>query len=344
MVMDSKFIGKGLKVSGPNLNVLNVLRVLIEDEGRSIVYMPANYERGTRKRVDEHVHHGHRYAPVPLPIQDFVPNMERFNFSVRGLKEVLVENEQTGELEPKKVFRTYNIIRDGELHIDKLEAKLSKEVYDELVAAGLVYDQVGRKVEENKTHVPDYVYTINLSGIPLVSTHWAQPTQLKFVENLVEEAYLTELLKYMNKLKREYEATQTYGGESQESDIYVEKSKYANEEPVDTYEADCVLYRVKGYKHKEINEDTMRKSYPTMEILLHDIRNVKKRLSVLRFLIRAVAFAIHNTKYQGSKTFDWSEPAPLPRSKNKMVERAPVVVNGQGCVLERITWKEDIPV
>lgn len=335
-----KYIGSGLKESGANLNVLNVLRVLIEDED-TVVYMPAGYERGTRKRVDEHVHHGHRYAPVAMPVSGFVSHMERFNFSVRGLKEVLVENDQTNELEPKKVFRTYNIIRDGELLIDKLEAKLSEEAFYELVPTGIVQNQVGKTEISASMHIDDYVYTINLSELPLVSTHWAQPERLKFVEMIREEHKLTELLKNLNKLKREYEAiVVSDGGSHHESDVYVEKTQYAEEEPTDFYSVSCVAYRVKGEKH-QFEMDKLREMYPNLNILNTEIKGTKKYLSNIRFLIRAIAFAIENTKNQGSKTFQWSDVKPLPRSKTKKFQCADL---GEGLVIEKLLWEEQVPV
>jgi hypothetical protein len=345
-VQTKKFIGKGLKETGPNRNVLNVLRLLIEDDN-SIVYMPANYERGTRKRIDENVHHGHRYAPVAMPISNFVSNLDRFNFSVRGLKEVLVES-QTGVMEPKKVFRTYNIIRDGELHIDKLEAKLSQEAYIELITAGVLYDQVGRKVDGEKTvYNPDYIYTIDMSELPLVSTHWANPTQLGFVDYLKEETYLTVLVKVLGQVERDWRSKLISSGaiEKVEDDIYIETSKYAEEESKGSYEVESVQYRVISddvkSRVKIITQDDLESQYESYNEVVADLKHYRKVLASHRFIIRAVAFAIENTKEQGSKTFDFSAPEKLPRSKNKMVQRAEL---GEGEVLEKITWTQSIPL
>lgn len=341
-----KFIGEGLKESGPNRNVLNVLRLLIEDEG-STLFIPANYERGTRKRVDESVHHGFRYAPVAMPVTDFVPNMDRFNFSVRGLKEVLVENKETGDLDNKKVFRTYNVIRDGQLHIEKIEATLSEQAYVELVCAGILYNQVGKLVDgESMVYKADYVYTIDLSQLPLVSTHWAQPKNIGFVEFMEDEAYLTEFVKSLNKIEREWRSKLISEGthREEESDVYIESTQYATEESTESMEVNCVLYRIQSKALKDrIKEakdiEHIAGMYESYNELKSDLKYYKKKLSYARFIIRAVAFAIENTKKQGS--YEWSPAVPLPRSKNKMVERA---VLEDDRVLEKITWTESIPL
>lgn len=333
------YIGEGLKSSGPNLNVINVLRVFIEDE-ESVLYIPADYERGSRKRVDTNVHHGHRYAPVAMQVDDFVGSLDRFNFSVRGLKPVTVEID--GQMVPKKVFRSFNIVRDGKLFIERLEAKLSQSAYELLTQAGLVFDQVGRQVDPEQSLMLDYIYTIDLKGLPIVSNQWAKPNQMKLYDMLELDIALTERLKGLNKLLKEYKLRERVSESTQQSDIYIESSKYNSEQPSDSYEANCVEYRVKVKKPK-FDEKVLREQFPDFETVSRQVKHDKKYREYLRFTYRAVILAIEESKKQGS--YEWTEEKPLPRSNKKSFKEA-TVTNSEGkeLTLQRITWTEEIPV
>ncbi|AMM45093.1 hypothetical protein SP15_285 [Bacillus phage SP-15] len=334
------YIGEGLKSTGPNLNVINILRVFIEDE-ESVLFIPADYERGSRKRVDEKVHHGHRYAPVAMKVDDFVSSIDRFNFSVRGLKDVHVENE-SGQLEPRQVFRTYNIIRDGELFIKKVEAQLSQSAFELLTAAGVVFDQVGRKVETEYDRIPDYIYTIDLTGLPLVSNQWAKPNHIKLYDLLELDVFLTQRNKELNKLEKEYKAKLAPETVSSDDKVYIESTKYSKEEADGYYEANCVEYRIKAKKPK-FDEAQLREQFPNYESVSKQLSFDKKYRAYLRFIYRAVILAIELSKKQGS--YEWSEEKPLPRSDKKTFKEA-TVTNSQGenVVLQRITWTEQVPV
>ena len=122
------FIGYGLSDEGPNKNVVNIIRVLVEAKD-SIIYIPYSYmTEKTNKQKDPKLHFLPKESGRPLQIIDIQGHKERFNLSVKCLVDVKVEEgeESATQLVDKKVWRNYNIIRDGDLVIDHLIAKLSR--------------------------------------------------------------------------------------------------------------------------------------------------------------------------------------------------------------------------
>ncbi|WJZ23456.1 VWA domain-containing protein [Listeria phage LIS04] len=327
-----EYIGEGLKSTGFNLNVLNILRTFIEDK-YSTVYIPSNYKRGTSKRIDEKVHHGQKSAPTVVEIDDFVSHSSRFNFSVRGLKEVQVEKED-GSLLPVKVFRSYNIIRDGELVIDELEAKLSYSTYTILVAAGLVYDQVGRQVSELHPYHEDYVYTVSLKGIKLVSPQWAKPNHIKLYDLMQLESYISDRVKLLSKLAKDRRI-----GAPSNDQIYRETPSVSQEETRESKEVECIEYKLKGSSVEKPSVDESLSDDQLLEQLVSD----RKYKNYLRFIIRSVIFAIESSAKKGS--YNWSDELPVPRSKSKSYKHTTVTDStGSELVLKRYTWFESVPV
>lgn len=338
--MKTTWIGKGLKglVPGsPNLNVINILRSLFEDKG-TICYIPFSYVQENKSTTDPRIH----FLPIEtgksIEIKSITSNKERFNFSVTGALDVYVEypNEETGEvtLVPKKVFRTYTVIRDGELAMDYIIAKLSENAFNELRHAGVLYYN-GSVVPDNHQYISDFLYKINLQNIPLLSLAWAQPAQIKLYENLDKENKLSNTLSLVNSMIKEYkEAGQVLPAESEDSIYYTEKSSSSKIEPKKL--CPCVVYEVE-------NDGEIVDSFASQITDLISATKVKKAINAelinIRFINRCIIYAIELSKNKGN--YDWSELAKVPRSKNKLFQTTEVPGLGRMYNLKRTIYEKE---
>lgn len=338
-----KFIGEGLKCSGPNRNVLNILRLLVEDEDCT-VYVPYNYVRGSNNYVpsgDPRVHFYPAESGRPARVMSLKSNSERYNFSIVCLVDVLVEyyEDDKVELRQKKVWRTYNVVRDGELSIDKVSAKLSESAFESLRDADLLYYN-GVKVGHNHSYVKDFTYIIKFDDVPIVSLNWAQPERIGLCDLILKDTDLSEKLKVLRKIRNDFPKPQY---DDAESDIYSETVEYVKNEDKETKQVDCLVYRIPEYKVKYTAEeiDNVKNSYGSYEEISKDIKSMESQLSRVRFMYRSVIYSIESTKLKGS--FGWGEEEKLPRSKDKMVKRAEISNSaGNKYIIERLSYKKSV--
>jgi hypothetical protein len=283
-----RFIGKGLKAAGPNHSILNALRLLIEDEG-SVLYIPKGaYKRGGELTVDPAVLQGN--GERTLEVLDMVSHDERFNFSLRTIKDVKVlPRDEKGEViangkpEDKKIFRTYNVIRDGNLVLPELEARLSETSFTQLVEAGVI--KAGTKYEAAKT------YSLDLRNLKMISPAWAKPGTLGLVSLMRHEADLGVQQKALNARKKELVAGGYKPKADEESAFYRERSAKDEERETDTYQATTVEYRLMGYKPMAFDASSL-----SWEEADKQVKEVRKQLSIVRFKIRATTFAMERCK------------------------------------------------
>lgn len=349
--MNKVLIGEGLKPQGPNLCVLNVMRTLLEDKD-SIVYIPQDYILGSlRQKFDPKVHQNLSEAGKPVTVLSIQSNAERFNFSLTGTVDVMVEEEEVSgyvHLCPKKIFRSFNIVRDGNLMVNYLICKLSKKSFDLMMGAGILYYSNDAKVPAFHLHNLDLLYKIVLDQIPVVSLNWAQPHRIGLYKYLLEEVELTDLSKRLNSLVKRYKAEgQTSQKLGDSSEIYQEKVNHEYDNSMvstTSVSVPCVVYRLKGAKCKaEMTDEDLEAIYRNLSEAEDALKSVKSRLRDIRFVYRCIIFAIEKSEKKGS--YDWSEPYELPRS-TKIAQQAEVEYEGQTLILERITFTrtEEVPV
>lgn len=342
-----KWIGEGinsdLKSSVSN-NVLNVVRALVEDE-KSIVYIPNTYANGSTYRTtpDPAVHFLPSECGKSIKVTGIQSNQERYNFSMIGLVDVIVEFPQDDgsvEVRNMKIFRQYNIVRDGKLVVDYVSAKLSPESFDDLKKIGILYYN-GVIVPENHKHNPDYVYKIVLKDLPIVSSSWAQPVRIGLIKNMEREEEISSKLKVLRILKKEYESLGMFvPTSSDESDIYTEKyGKSSKVEDKETEEVECIVYEIKVPSSSYTIEDA-RKEYEDMKSLNDAIRNLNKELRYVRFIIRCIVYSVEESRKKGS--YDWSELEDVPRSKNKKRQTTNVNVDGKDYILTRTVYTKTV--
>lgn len=341
-----KWIGEGinsdLKSSVSN-NVLNVVRALVEDKD-SIVYIPSTYAYGSSYRTtpDPAVHFLPSECGKRIQVIGIQSHQERYNFSVTGLVDVIVEYPQADgsiEVKDKKIFRNYNVVRDGELVMDYISSKLSSELFEDLKKLEILYYN-GVQVPKNHKHNSDYVYKIVLKGLPIVSSSWAQPVRIGLINNLLREAEITSKLKILKSLKKEYESSgMSITVSDSESDIYAEK--YGKSEKVDkeTKEVNCVVYEIDAPK-SSYNLDNAREEYKDLNSLSTTISELNKELKYVRYIIRCIVFSVEESRKKGS--YDWSELEDVPRSKNKKRQTTIVNVDGTDYLLKRTVYKMNV--
>lgn len=306
--MKQTFIGKGLKglVKGsPNLNVLNILRTLIED-GTCECYIPFEYSTEKKTSKDPRIHFMPIESGKKIKVTTIQSNKERFNFSITGEVDVYVEYEGDDgsiELLPKKIFRTYTVIRDSKLTIDYIIAKLSEETFNELRNANVLYYN-GVEVAKHHKYVPDFLYKIKLTDIPLVSYAWAQPQQIGLYANLNEENVLSNTLTEVNKIIKDFQANGQIVPSENENSIYYNEPYLGEERNGCKVECECVTYEVKN--EKTIDQDYIDIANQDIASAVRVKKTITKLLKDLRFVDRCIVMAIELSSTKGN--FNWSEP------------------------------------
>lgn len=330
--MKQSFIGKGLKglVEGsPNLNVLNILRSLIED-GNCECYIPFEYSREKKTSKDPRIHFMPIESGTKIKVTTIQSHKERFNFSITGEVDVYVEYEgkdNTIELLPKKIFRTYTIIRDGKLTIDYIIAKLSEETFNELRNANVLYYN-GIEVSKNHKYVSEFLYKVKLTDIPLISYAWAQPQQIGLYANLNEENELSNTLTEVNKIIKQFQADGQAVTSDFEDSIYYNESYLGETRDGDKIECKCITYEVKN--EKNINQEYIDIANKDLASAIRVKKTITKLLKELRFVDRCVVMAIENSGTKGC--FKWSEPKITGRTI--MTESKTTEVAGLGRMYE----------
>lgn len=338
--MYKKFIGDGINSEIKNStcnNVLNIIRALIEDKNCK-VYIPNDYKKGTlyTPNHDPKVH----FYPVDcgrqVQIVGLQSNQERFNFSALALVDVMVEVEVNGEVElvDKKVWRQFNIIRDGQLTMNYICAVLSEENFDALKKIGILYYN-GVEVKPNHKYKAGYVYKIMLDKLPLISYNWANPVTIGLYSYIQAEVDLTYKIKVLKAYKKEHESQlahlPAYPNDS--SNIYSESYSGITKEDREPVTAECIVYSIDGMKPEEF----VPREYETIEDLNTDISNYNKELRYVRFIIRCIVYAIESTKNKGS--YEWSDAVKSPRSE-KYTRTADVHVNDSVIKLVRTNYSK----
>ncbi len=325
------FIGSGIQDEGPNKNVINILRVILEDPN-SVLYVPYAYvaDRGERSK-DPRVHFPPKESGRPMQVVDIMGHQERFNFSLQCLVDVKVEFEDDGvkHLEDKKVWRTYSIIRDGELVMDKLSAKLSENSYSDLVSAGVLY-MGDNKLDNSYVYDSDMVYSIYLKDMPLVSSNWARPNVLSFHKMLRDSERANNQLKQIKKILKESGRSDN---SDTRSDVYTENiDSYGSSSGDKTVE--CVTYTIvenPGYKTPKYEGNA--------EV---DVKNVKDTVKDYRFKCACIKWAIESAMSHRKSPYEWSEEYQKRAGTSKFYCETLVEIDGVSYRLERCRFSKAV--
>lgn len=329
------FIGTGIAETGPNKNVINILRVLVEDRN-STVYIPYNYiaEKKDRSK-DPRVKFPAKESGRPMQVVDIQGHKERFNFSVSCLVDVKVqypENpgpEDEITFQDKKIWRTYSIVRDGELVVDTIVAKLSEQSYNDLRDSGNILSIGDTIVTPNMKYDPEMIYNIKLAGLPIVSYNWARPDALGFADMLYEQQRLSSKMTQIKKyLKENNIKTTTF-----DNNIYTESIQdYSNTSSGKTVE--CVTYTVlnrPGY---------VEPKYETSSLEDYEATNTK--LKDLSFRCACIKWAIETAKSNRRSPYEWSDVYQKKSGSSKYYQETVVKIEGQDHLLERCVFSKTV--
>ncbi len=324
---DRKFIGTGLKPTGPNHCVINVLRILMEDPS-VIMSIPAGfYTRGGILVQDPRVVRSPLGSTVR--VVSYTSHAELFNFSLTTQVDVsvyAVDEEGTilTAAKPTKqiVHRTYNIIRDGELVMKELLASMSEASFDQLQAAGVI--------DAHHSYKAGLSYSLCLGDMKMVSSAWARPSSLRLVDLLREEADLKLLQTALNARIKALGKPEV--PEFDERGVYREKAKPVETVAIEYYRSRCMKLSLVKYK-PAATEDI---SGLTVDQATARVKQVRQRLRAVRFLARSIAYACELTGWQ---SVAWAAPKTTARGKDSKQEFAGHI----GSVdVKRVTWTTEI--
>lgn len=325
------FIGKGIRDDGVNKNVINILRVILEDSD-SILYVPYSYIADRQeKSKDPKVHFPPKESGRPMQVIDILSNQERFNFSLQCLVDVKVEIEHEGviELEDKRVWRTYNIVRDGELVMNELSAKLSENAYKDLVSAN-VLALSGVDITDAYKYDADTVYSIKLAALPIVSSNWARPYVLNFHKMLRDGERANNQLKQIKKVLKESGKSDTSDARS---DVYTESVQPYSSARGDRG-VECVTYTIienPGYKT------------PRYEgVASDDIKSVKNEVKDYRFKCACIKWAIESAMTHRKSPYEWSDEYQKKSGSPKYYSETLVDIDGTSYRLERCRFTKTV--
>lgn len=324
------FIGTGLTSSPANCNVINILRILVEDS-ECTAYIPYSYlaEKEGRGR-DPRVHFPPKSSGRPMQIIDIQSHLERFNFSVNCLIDVKVEHTNDDGivyLKDMKVWRTYTVIRDGELELPEIAVKLSSEAYKDLLQIkGLLY--LGDKeLTESFVYDSSAIYTLRLTGLPLLSSNWARPNVLSFHKMLRDSARLSEQVKQCKKLLKE-----SLHEEPADSNIYTETIDYHGSSAGKTVE--CVSYEIKenpGYSAPKLSQVTK-----------DEYKQLNNTLKDYRFRCACIKWAMESAETHRKSAYAWSDLYQKKRGSTKYYQDCVVDIDGVSYLLQRSVYTKNV--
>ena len=326
------FIGKGISDEGPNKNVVNILRVLVEDKD-SIVYVPLTYRADKPgKGKDPRVHFPPKDSGRPMQVVNILSHQERFNFSLQCLVDVKVEYEVDNKIElvDKKVWRTYGVVRDGELVMPEVLAKLSAASYADLQSAGILYLN-DKLIGPEYSYDPSIVYTIKLTDMPIVSPNWARPNALNFHKMLREASREADKLKAIKKiLKENNDPTPTI---SQSNDVYTEQiSDYSHQNA--NKEVECITYTIvenPGYKSPKYEGNAQE-----------DFKATSDNIADYRFKCACIKWAIESAMSHRKSPYSWSEEYQKRAGTSKYYSETLVDIDGVSYRLERCRFSKTV--
>jgi hypothetical protein len=312
-----KFIGKGLKPQGPNHNLLNVLRSIIEDPDNIVSIPKGAYKRSGISKKDPRVVENPNGRT--LQVIGYTSHNDRFNFSVKAKKDIKVLPEDfKGPAVDRKTFRTYNLILDGNLHVPELDAVISKEATFALL-------QEAGVIDAKQQYARSKSYKLDLRNIKLVSPTWANPSTLGLVGLLKKEADLEVKQTAVNKQAKSFGVVDK---DDDDAEIYHEQGVEDPNAVKEFYTATHDEIRLMGYKAPAYDA-SVHKTYKEADAVA---KATRQELTSTRFMIRAITFAMNVTK---SKSIKWDGGKTTKRGKDPKNE---MTATFDGAKLKRVTW------
>lgn len=315
-------VGKGFSPWGSRRNVINVLRLLKEDPESLLFLGKGKYTFSGVQTTDPLVIHPTERTLEP---EALLTSGSRLNFGLTTLKDIRLarkSEEERGRPVKKQEWRSYNVILDGILNVNELQAVLSKDSFQLLQLAGAI--------EKKKEFAKNEKFTISLSNMPLVSLVWAQPELLGLSCLMQEEVHLRAQQTAINKV------VNAFGQEKKiDENIYQEEAQ-PSDGLTEPYKVSFVTYDLPDYKDKEdYSENYCKLDYEQAVARQKAIRN---RLKNVRVAMRIIKFACETAERRGRKVLAWQKTENKRLATHKTEERCEL----NDVLLRRISWVENI--
>ena len=292
------------------ISIISVLRELMESGAE--IKMTTPYVRGTVKT--EVV--GQERRDYNLVVLNLTANKEVFNFSVQA-KINVINNGVDGT-----DYRTYNIVRDGEVIVNEFAINgITNVTYNKLRAANLLYHEDGRavSVSEDKSNE---TYIVRFNNVPIV---------------VGLEGQVDELIRY---IKRDVELSAELSAirkaiKDKSVDVKTDSTDYIKQDVEscdvkEVYTVKSVVYDIPAYKFSSTTDYTLYD--------LETLKKVKKEMSDeqrdVRLNVRMITFNME----QCAGAIAWGESKPLPRSKTKEFQTAKVGTD----IIRRVVGEKEI--
>ena len=304
-----QFPGQGLR-PGVNNNVINVLRELLESGALILIGKYSVFGKVIADADIIHLPGESTHSPVTL-----TSHRERFNFSLTTKKDVKRAPEG-GVIESEQIYRSFHVIRDGQLHMKQLKAIIpSEESFKKLQFCG--------RILTSETYSRTKTYTVSLEGITLVSRAWANPGMLKFVPLL---KFAEDLKQSVQDNKHLVRAHGYAGSFAKDSRVYQEKkSVVAKERTVIIEKVPHDVITLRGYHPTTFMPDSSIIGPFYSAALMYE-----ELLRQVRFHTRLQTFAMHT---HGSR-IPWKTVHQSTRGYQRLTETAEF----DGHTLDRVTW------
>lgn len=319
-------LGKGFAPSGQRCNVVNIYRHLIEGYGEfSLLYLPEYSRIGLKVTDTDVLDPGGTRKLIPFKL---ISNQQRFNFTLRCLKEVdVVPTDQPFVTchARKYIFRHYTFIKDGELHIPEPFVYVSEKVHADFSRAGAFAEQVSYKTNR--------VNQFRLLDIPLVPQCWANPHLMRLSDMLraVRDLKIvrTRLNEYIARFPKKHFCRPSQNLWGLPYAVHREEKRVVSDEDLDFYKSSCCEIRIMKYKPVDFIAANM--TYKEAVVLL---RQVKHCLDAIRFKLRLVVFAM---EYYRTSYINWGDAKETFRGDYPKEERLAYCDNA---LLKKVTWRQ----
>lgn len=251
-----------------NRSELHLLSQMCAD--RIMVAIPkGNYERTGPRVIDHHVMEDEFRDIIELREPSTHP--ERLNFGLTGKKHVLVDDGGE-ELRQTKSWRTYLLIADGKLHLQRFLVRVPRETFESMRIAGIIVQE--KPWNENSW------YPIDVERLNLLSTNWARPNALRLVRVLQEAAGRRQQ-------KAALKARKELLGFVEEDDDDIYSSDETTESITGQYQAPIVIYQLQGNPVFPLFDFSVLFAADTRVAL----KWVRRRIRTLQLIARQITIA-----------------------------------------------------
>jgi hypothetical protein len=268
----------------------------------------------------------------------------RFNISVMCLEQANIRENGSTKVQEAQIPKTFVVIKDGNLHHPTFDVYVTKEKFDLLMECGLIPQ--GTVYSQNEG------YSINLSGLPLFSAAWANPTSMRLAERLKQEAELeakyTIVNARFNELGGPDALDKALAGSGKSLGYTRSKKELDTDKKQDIYFAPFCTYELVKYK---VDTTAFEKEVAKMKdiVKVHELRNemnkqkvrVRMRITACRMALEMVA---KRDSERGAGLLPWKEEKTLKPSKEAPQGKKKYVAKYGDVNIARTLWEGQLAI